>query len=336
MSPPLLEADPIGLYCAAGAFHIDPWGSAEIAVLTHGHGDHAHPGSARYICSAPGLAVLRRRFGPDAVIDAVPYGEPFRLGDAAVSFHPSGHVLGAAQIRVDVAGTVWVVSGDYKRAPDPTCAPFEVVPCDTFVTEATFALPIFRWAETASVIAEIHDWWRRNRHAGRPSVLFAYALGKAPRILAELRHLTDEAVLTHGATEAMVAIYREAGLAMLETRPVPEKRRGESLAGALVLAPLSASGTPWMRRFPGAETAFASGLMRIRGTRRRKGFDRGFVLSDHADWPQLLRTVRETGARRVLATHGHSHVLARYLRELGQDADVLPAPYAGEADLEPS
>jgi putative mRNA 3-end processing factor len=332
----LLEPTPTGLHCAAGGFHIDPWGPAETAVLTHGHGDHARPGSARYFCAAPGAAVLRHRFGDSAVLEPIPYREPFRLGDALVSFHPSGHVLGAAQVRIEVGGDVWVVSGDYKRTPDPTCEPFEVVPCDTFVTEATFALPIFRWADTPTVVADIHRWWTAARAAGKPCVLFAYSLGKAPRILAELRAFTAEAVFTHGATSAMVAVYRASGVAMLETKAVPEKKRGESLAGALVMAPLSASGSTWMRRFPGAETGFASGLMQIRGTRRRKGFDRGFVLSDHADWPQLLQTVADTGARRVLATHGHSHVLARYLREQGIDADVLATPYAGEADLDAS
>jgi putative mRNA 3-end processing factor len=330
----LLEPSPIGLACAAGGFHIDPWGPAERAVLTHAHGDHARPGSALYYCAAPGAGILRHRFGDTASIEAVPYREPFRLGNATVSFHPSGHVLGGAQVRIEVGGTVWVVSGDYKRAPDPTCDSFEVVPCDTFVTEATFALPIFHWPETSTVIREIHDWWTAGRDAGRPSVLFAYALGKAPRILAELRALTSEPVYTHGAIEAMVEAYRAAGVRLLETRPLPEKKRGTSLAGALVLAPLSASGSTWMRRFPGAETAFASGLMRIRGTRRRKNFDRGFVLSDHADWPQLLRTIADTGARRVLATHGYTHALARYLAERGVAADVLPTPYAGEADLE--
>jgi putative mRNA 3-end processing factor len=332
----LLEPTPIGLRCTAGGFHVDPWGPADRAVLTHAHGDHARPGSARYFCAAPGAALLRRRLGEDTEVVEIPYGERVPIGGATVSFHPSGHVLGAAQVRVEAGGQVWVVSGDYKRDPDPTCAPFEIVPCDTFVTEATFALPIFRWPKPADVVAEIREWWTGAREAGRPAVLFAYALGKAPRILAELRALTDEPVFTHGAVEAMVAIYRSLGIPMLETRPVPEKRGGGWLPGALVLAPLSASGTAWMRRFPEATTGFASGLMRIRGTRRRKGYDRGFVLSDHADWPALLRTIADTGARRVLVTHGYTHVLARYLRERGHAADVLPTPYAGEADLEPT
>jgi putative mRNA 3-end processing factor len=242
-------------------------------------------------------------------------------------------VLGAAQIRIEAEEAVWVVSGDYKRAPDPTCKPFEIVPCDTFVTEATFALPLFRWPDPESVIAEIASWWRENRAAGRASVLFAYALGKAPRLMAGLAAHLEEPIWTHGAIESVVALYREAGISLPETRPVAETKKKDLPPGPLVLAPLSASGTPWMRRFPGAQTGFASGLMRIRGTRRRKGFDRGFVLSDHADWPALLRTIAETGATRVRTTHGHAHVLARYLEEQGQDAEVLPSPHSGEADI---
>jgi putative mRNA 3-end processing factor len=327
---PLLASTDAGLYCAAGGFHVDPWKASERAVVTHAHGDHARPGSASYVCAEPGAALLAHRVGTDASIRAVPYGEPFRLGDALVSFHPSGHVLGAAQVRIEAGGEVWVVSGDFKRRPDPTCAPFEVVPCDTFVTEATFALPVFRWPDPAIVVGEIHEWWKTNAAAGRPSVLFAYALGKAPRVLAELARLTDEPVFAHGSVLHLADLYRARGIPMLRTEPLPEERRRARVEGALVLAPLSASGTPWMRRFPGAETGFASGWMRIRGTRRRKGFDRGFVLSDHADWPELLQTIADTGASRIYATHGYAHVLARYLREQGKDADVLATPYGAE------
>ena len=335
MSAPLLEPSPEGLRCAAGGFHVDPWGAAAVAVITHVHGDHLVPGSARYICSAPSLPFLRKRLGSEVAAEGVPYGEPFRLGGVTVSFHPSGHVLGAAQIRLEAGGEVWVVSGDYKRAPDPTCVPFEVVPADVFVTEATFALPLYRWHDPQAVVREILAWWDGNRAAGVASVLFAYAMGKAPRILAELARLTDpeRVVLVHGAVEGLVELYREAGVAMLPTARVSETARGRSFAGELVLAPPAASGSTWMRRFGAHETAFASGWMRVRGTRRRKGFDRGFALSDHADWPALLRTIEETGARRVLVTHGYADELSRYLRERGSDASALATPFQGEADL---
>ena len=324
-----------GLLCPPGGFHIDPWGAAATAVITHVHGDHLIAGSARYVCAAPSVPFARKRLGPDVVVEGVPYGQRFRLGEVEVSFHPAGHVLGSAQVRMEAGGQVWVVSGDYKRAPDPTCAPFEVVPCDVFVTEATFALPLYRWHEPRAVVAEILAWWDANRAAGVASVLFAYAMGKAPRILAELATLTDpdRTVMVHGAVGALVDLYREAGVRMLATALVSETARGRSFAGELVVAPPAAGGSTWMRRFGPHETAFASGWMRVRGTRRRKGFDRGFALSDHADWPALLRTIDQTGARRVLVTHGYADELARFLREKGVEAAALATRFQGEADI---
>ena len=346
----LLEASAGGLRCAVGGFHVDPGpeAAADEAVITHAHGDHLRPGSARYHCVAEAAPILRRRLGDGATVIPHAAGERFTLGDAAVSFHPAGHVLGSAQVRVEAAGAVWVVSGDYKRAPDPTCAPFEPVRCDTFVTEATFALPIFRWDPTESVAREILAWWERNAAARRPSVLFCYALGKAQRILAELARLVDPAsgrrVLVHGMIEPLNRLYRDAGVPMLPTELLPEaapRRKSGKGAGAgatrypgeLILAPPVAMATPWMRRFGDCETGFASGFMRVRGTRRRRGFDRGFVLSDHADWPALLATVEESGARRVLVTHGYKDVLTRHLRERGVDAAPLRTGFEGEADI---
>jgi putative mRNA 3-end processing factor len=227
---------------------------------------------------------------------------------------------------------VWVVSGDYKRASDPTCAPFEPVRADVFVTEATFALPIYRWPEPAAVAAEVLAWWERNRQVGVASLLFCYAMGKAQRLLAELARVTDRTVLVHGAVAEMTELYRRQGVPLLATARVAEMPPRRSYAGELILAPLSAGGTPWVRRFGDRQTALASGWMRVRGTRRRKGYDRGFVLSDHADWPALLRTIEESGAERVLATHGYSEELARYLRERGRDAGALATHFEGEAD----
>jgi putative mRNA 3-end processing factor len=327
----LIASTPAGLHCAAGGFHVDPWGDAETAVLTHVHSDHARLGSRRYLCAEPSVPFLRKRLGEDVAVRGVPYGERVALGAAQVSFHPAGHVLGSAQVRIEAEGETWVVSGDYKRAPDPTCPPFEVVPCDVFVTEATFGLPVYRWNDPAPVAAEILEWWDANRAAGRCSMLFCYAMGKAQRVLAELARLTEREVVVHGAVEVLVELYRAAGIPMLPTRRVAEERR--SYAGELVLAPLSASGTTWRRRFGDHATGFASGWMRVRGTRRRKGYDRGFVLSDHCDWPSLLRTVEETGARRVLVTHGYAEELARYLAERGYETGVLPTSYEGEGDV---
>jgi putative mRNA 3-end processing factor len=249
-----------------------------------------------------------------------------------VSFHPAGHVLGSAQIRIESPDGVWVVAGDYKRSADPTCVPFEPVRCDTFVTESTFGLPIYRWDDTRTVIDDIASWWRGNADAGRTSVLFCYTIGKAQRLLAELARVTDRAIYVHGMMLGMIEAYREAGVAMLPIKPVIEKtgRARPSFGGELVLAPLSARGTPWMRRLGDVSDAFASGLMRVRGVRRQRGFDRGFVLSDHADWPALLQTVEETGAPRVLATHGHAEPLARYLSERGLESGIIRTAWEGE------
>jgi putative mRNA 3-end processing factor len=329
---PLIQTDDSGLHCAAGKFHVDPWRPVETAVVTHGHGDHARPGSRRYHCTEEAAPVLARRLGGECELVPHPYGEPFTLGEAQVSFHSAGHVRGSAQIRIEHGGEVWVVSGDYKRAADPTCAPFELVPCDVFVTEATFALPVYRWPGADEVVGEIFDWWEANRAAGRASVLFCYVLGKAQRILAELSRYTQRPVYVHGAVESLTALYRAAGVEMLPTLLVTEATRKRALVGELVLAPPPARRTPWMKRIGDHETAFASGWMRLRGARRRRGFDRGFVLSDHADWPSLLRTVEETGARRVLVTHGYSDALVRILRERGVDADALVTPFTGEPD----
>ena len=328
----VLIETPDGLYCSGGDFYIDPWGPVDRALITHAHGDHAHPGSRSYLCAAPCAPVLRRRFGADTTIESIPYNQPLTIHDVQVSFHPAGHVLGSSQIRMEDAGGVWVVSGDYKRAPDPTCEPFEPIECDTFITESTFGLPLYRWDPAAVVIGDILGWWDENRHAGRTSVLFCYTLGKAQRLLAELGRLTDRPALVHGMMLGMIETYREAGIAMLPVHPATERPRGTSYAGELVLAPLSARGTPWMRRLGDFSDGFASGLMRVRGVRRQRGFDRGFVLSDHADWPALLQTVTETGAAHVLATHGHAEPFARYLRDHGLDAGVVKTAWEGEGE----
>jgi putative mRNA 3-end processing factor len=323
-----------GLFCPAGGFYIDPWNPVARAVITHAHGDHARAGMGSYLCTAPCAGLLRRRFGAGAAIETLPYGEALTIGDVRVSFHPAGHVLGSAQIRLEVTaaqpGGIWVAAGDYKRAADPTCAPFEPVACDTFVTESTFGLPIYRWDPTAIVMEDIVAWWNGNAADGKSSVLFCYTIGKAQRILAELAQRTDRTVFVHGMMLPMIEAYREAGVRMLPVESATDRPRGTSFAGELVLAPLPARGTPWMRRLGVHSDGFASGLMRVRGVRRQRAFDRGFVLSDHADWPALLQTIDETGAERILATHGHAEPLARYVSEHGRQSGVIRTAWEGE------
>jgi putative mRNA 3-end processing factor len=327
----MLQEMPGGLYCPAGDFYIDPWGAVDRAVITHAHGDHARAGSRSYLCATACAPLLESRLGPGVAIEMLPFGQSLRIGGVSVRFHPAGHILGSAQVRIEGEAGVWVVSGDYKRDADPTCDPFEPVRCDTFVSESTFGLPIFRWDPPAAAMADLFDWWEANRAAGLASVLFCYTLGKAQRILAALTELTDRRVLVHGAMVAMTRLYRRAGVRMLETDVLVERARQASVAGELVLAPLSARGTPWMRRLGDFSDAFASGTMRVRGMRRQRNVDRGIVLSDHADWPALLRTIAEVGASRVLTTHGYPEPLARYLRSQGIDSGVIRSAWEGEA-----
>ncbi|MGZ3480994.1 MAG: ligase-associated DNA damage response exonuclease [Myxococcaceae bacterium] len=319
------------MYCAGGGFHVDPWGPVPRAVLTHAHADHAREGSAAYLCAAPGLPIARHRL-PGATIEAWQYGERRSVGEVQLSFHPAGHVLGSAQLRIEVDGEVWVVSGDYKRAADPTCAAFEPVRADVFLTEATFGLPVFRWEPTGSVIEDLLGWWETNREAGRASLAFCHVLGKSQRLLAELAQRTDRPVFAHGAIAGMCDVYRDAGIRLLPVDRVADTAKGKDFAGELVLAPITARGTPWMRRFGDAAIALVSGFMRVRGERRRRSVDRGFALSDHADWPALLETIRETGASRVLVTHGYAVPLAQHLREIGLVAEALETPYGRDQE----
>jgi putative mRNA 3-end processing factor len=332
---PLLEATDRGLECAAGDFVIDPYRKTHTAVLTHAHADHARAVAQTYYAAHSCVPLLRRRLGDGLDIRAVEFGQPIQLGGTRVSFHPAGHVLGSAQIRVealDQPSGVWVFTGDFKRDADPSCEPFELVRCDTFITEATFALPVYQWQPGEEVAAEIWQWWQSMQAAGRPAILFCYALGKAQRVLAELTRFTDQTVYLHGAVDALTHIYRDAGVDMLPTSAVDLRNRKKTYDGQLIIAPPGASGSTWMRRFPNASTGFCSGWMRIRGNRRRRGYDRGFVLSDHADWNGLIDTIEATGATKVLTTHGQASALIRLLKERGLDARELVTRYRGDDD----
>jgi putative mRNA 3-end processing factor len=326
----LLKVTDRGLYCETGDFHVDPWAAVERAVVTHAHGDHVAWGCGAYLTAAPGLEVLRRRLDPSARVRGVGYGEALAVNGVRVSLHPAGHILGSAQVRVEHAGEAWVVSGDYKTEPDPTCTPFEPVRCHTFVTECTFGLPIYRWRDPREVFGEIHAWWRSNQAAGKVTLLYGYALGKAQRLVAGLDPDTGP-ILTHGAVERMNAAYRNAGVPLPPTTHVAMSDRA-TWKRAIVIAPPSVDGSTWARRFGAQSTAFASGWMAVRGTRRRRAVDRGFAISDHVDWPSLHAAIEATGAERVWATHGYTGVLVRWLRERGLDAHAVETRYEGERE----
>jgi putative mRNA 3-end processing factor len=327
----ILELTDKGLYCARGDFFVDPWEPVHRAVITHAHADHARPGSRAYLTSRAGEPVLRARLGPEAAIEGLSYRASISLNGVQVSLHPAGHILGSAQVRMESGGETWVVSGDYKLAADPTCAPFEPVACHTFITEASFGLPIYRWPPEAEVLADIQNWWLANQEAGKASLLFAYGLGKAQRVLAGL-HAQAGPILTHDVIERFCRLYRQAGLALPPTRRVAEAPTDIVWRRALVLAPPSALGAPWMRRFGRVSTGFVSGWMRIRGARRRRSLDRGFVLSDHADWDGLMTAIQSSGASQIWVTHGYRAPVVQWLEQQGLAARAVETRFESEQD----
>ena len=320
---------PEGLYCPAGDFYIDPWRPVHRAVITHAHADHARVGHGHYLAAAPAEGVLRARLG-EITLQTVAYGDVVEHQGVRVSLHPAGHVLGSAQVRIECGGEVWVVSGDYKVEADATCPAFEPVRCHCFITESTFGLPIYRWQPQAEVFADINAWWAANAAAGRPSLLMGYSFGKAQRILSGV-DASIGPIVVHGAVEPLNRAYRAAGVDLPPTRLVSEVADKADFKRALVLAPPSVQGSVWQRRFANASDAFASGWMRLRGARRRRGVDRGFVLSDHADWPGLMQAIGATGAQRVIVTHGYEAVMVRWLQQQGLQAGAFRTEYGDEA-----
>ena len=343
MAPLLLALTDNGLYCAKGDFYVDPWRPVGKAVVTHAHADHLAWGSRHYLVSAEGAKVTRARLGEGPPIQTAAWGEVVTLNGVSVSFHPAGHILGSGQVRVEYQGEVWVVSGDYKTGDaDPTCTPFEPVRCHTFITESTFGLPIYRWAPSRELFADFNNWWAANAKAGKTSVAYAYSLGKSQRILAGVDPSIGP-IYTHGAVERITQAYRDAGVKLPPTQyaasfEVAESGKNRkvkrSYAGGLVIAPPSNHGGPWVRKFAPMSAAVCSGWMTVRGTRRRKAVDRGYPLSDHADWPGLLWAIKETGATRIGVTHGYTAVLVRYLRELGLEAETIQTRFEGEGASE--
>jgi putative mRNA 3-end processing factor len=319
-----------GIYCPAGDFHVDPWRPVARALLTHGHSDHARPGMESYLATDIAAPVIRHRLGAIA-LGTIRYGEVRQIGGARVSFHPAGHVPGSAQIRVAVAGQVWVVSGDYKTEDDGLSTPFEPVRCHAFISECTFGLPVFRWPAQEVLRDQVNRWWAANAAEGRFSLLGAYALGKAQRLLT----LLDPAIgpiLTHGAIEATNAVLRAQGIALPMTEQVTAATDLKARKGALILCPPSAPATPWADRFTPSASAFASGWMALRGIRRRRGADMGFVVSDHADWDGLNSAIRATGAERIYVTHGYTAPFRRWLEEQGYDARIVATAFEGDSD----
>jgi putative mRNA 3-end processing factor len=331
MARPVLTFTDSGIFCPAGDFHIDPWRPVARALVTHGHSDHARFGMRSYLATNQALPVIRRRLG-DITAEGIAFGERRRIGDATVSFHPAGHVPGSAQIRVEVAGEVWTVSGDYKTEPDGLAEPFEPVVSHTFISECTFGLPIFRWEPQPRVMARIRDWWAANAAQGKTSILGAYSFGKAQRLLAGLGG--QGPILTHGAVEEMTQVLRAQGYALPQTIRVTPEVTAKTHPGALAIAPPSALGSSWSARLGPVEEAFVSGWMAVRGIRRRRALGTGFVLSDHADWAGLNEAIRATGAHGIFVTHGYTAPFRQWLETQGYQAGIVETRFGDETEAE--
>jgi len=327
----LLMPTPAGLYCPIGDFYIDPCQRVEYAIVTHAHSDHARRGCRRYLAASPSKDLLRQRLGPRAVIETVGYGETVDRRGVRVSLHPAGHILGSAQVRLEYGGEVWVVSGDYKLQPDPTCAPFEPIRCDVFLTESTFGLPCYRWPPPDREIARLEQWWQANQQRRVTSVVLAYSIGKAQRILASI-HAEIGPILVHPAVAQHLEAYRAAGVRFPEVRRTDDPWALLQKGRALILAPPAGRRGHWWRPFQPCAWALASGwIQRTHSSANRfpdyngylPRYDTGFVLSDHADWPGLQQAVEWTGAQTVWVTHGQTEAFAAWLRQTGRTAVVI-------------
>ena len=318
-----LTVDRKGLFCRPGAFHIDPYGGAKRAVVTHGHSDHARPGHDHVLATRETLAVMAARLGTPARASsqAASYGERVTIGDVAVTLFPAGHVLGSAQVLIEWKGARVVVSGDYKRSADPTCPGFEVVPCDLFITEATFALPVFQHGEAREEVAKLLA--SRAQFPARAHVVGVYGLGKCQRLIALLREAGyDRPIYLHGALSECCALYESFGVRLGALKPATGAPR-DALKGEIVLAPPSAIADRWSRRMPDPVTAFASGWMRVRSRARQRGVELPLVISDHADWRELTETIADTGAGEVWVTHGREDALLHHIQKTGRKGRAL-------------
>lgn len=331
---PLIEFTDKGLYCRAGDFFIDPWRPVDRAVITHAHSDHARWGSKYYLCHRDTQPLLQQRLGPNTY-QSIGWNEPVYLNGVRLTLFPAGHIIGSSQIRVEHNGEIWVVSGDYKLENDGLSGQFEPVKCHNFITESTFGLPIYNWKPQQEIYSRIQGWIRRNQEAGKSSVLIAYSLGKAQRLLLPIAEVTDR-IFVHGAVYNMHMALVNAGWKLPEVRRVNPDTPKEDLKGTVVIAPSSAEGSPWLKRFAPYETGICSGWMQVRGNVRRKNADAGFALSDHADWQGLISACQSTEAECVYVTHGFQSVFSRYLTEQGIQGREVKTEYGGEEEEEAS
>ena len=326
----LIQFTDRGLYCPQGGFYIDPWRPVDRAVITHGHSDHARWGNKSYLCHHHTLPILQLRLGPNHY-QSVDWNEPVIMNGVKVSLHPAGHIIGSSQVRVEYLGEVWVVSGDYKCENDGLSGQFEIVPCNTFITESTFGLPIYNWKPQQEIYADMQQWIKELNNDGKTAVLTAYSLGKAQRILQPISE-TGIPIFLHGAVYNVHRTLVDAGWKLPPAKRVELDAPKESFKKSVVIVPGSAIGSPWMKRFSPYAVGSCSGWMQVRGNVRRRNVDAGFALSDHADWNGLLQTIKATGAEKVYVTHGFQSAFSRYLNEIGIEAGEVKTEFGEEEE----
>lgn len=330
MKSPLLQFTGNGIYCEKAQVYLDPWKPVDKAIISHGHADHSRYGHKQYITHIRNVSIISHRLGDINVIGKE-WGEVFVINNVKFSLHPAGHIIGSSQIRVEHKDEVWVFTGDYKTENDGISTPYEPIKCNTFITECTFGLPAFKWMPQVEVFENINNWWAENRAEGKTSILFGYSLGKAQRLLKYLNSDIGQ-IYTHGAIENMTEVLRPL-VDFPKTTLITKDTKKEQLLGHIVLAPPSVHGSTWIRKMVPYVTASASGWMTFRGARRKRAIDKGFVLSDHCDWTGLLSSIKETGAEKVICTHGYTDIFSKYLREQDYDARTEATQY-GEKEIE--
>jgi len=325
----LLQFTEKGIFCERANVYIDPWKPVDYAIITHAHADHSRWGNKFYLCHHLSKPIIQYRLGVDIHIESMEYLEVRTINGVEFSFYPAGHIIGSAQVRVAYKGEIWVASGDYKLEDDGFSTPFEPIKCNTFITECTFGLPVFKWQDQKDVFEDINSWWRKNKEEEKVTILTGYSLGKAQRLIQGVDPSIGK-IFTHGAIEKTNEIVRMMGVGLNETTYVTPEINKKDYIGALVIAPPSALGTSWQKKFQPFEVGIASGWMKMRGPRRRRSVDRGFVLSDHADWEGLNTAIKATECERVIVTHGYTNIFSKWLNDQGIETQIEATEFEGE------
>lgn len=320
-----------GIYCIPGKFYLDPWIPVDYAIISHGHADHARWGMKRYLCHHHTKPILKHRIGQDINIQSLDYNDPIMINGVKLSFHPAGHIIGSAQIRLEYKGYVTVFTGDYKTTPDDLTIPYEPIKCHTFITESTFGLPIYKWLPENQLRDQIHKWVETNKLNNRTSVFFGYSLGKSQRLMKMLEGV--DKIYVHSAISRLNTAIEEAGVKLPKVELITSQFDKKDVEGRIVIFPPALLGSRMLKRIPNVATAICSGWMQIRGNRRWKAVDAGFPISDHADWDGLLEAVKATEAEKVYVTHGSQAIFSKYLNEIGIWADEVKTQY-GDDELE--